>query len=103
MKTEMCESTFYLVVRQKNFWNLAARLVSKQPKLAAGEVAMSLTVKLPTSMFKKPTLRATVEVPESAIVPAEIDCAVLDNVREAIEAQTGMKVEVAVVTPEAAQ
>lgn len=42
------------------------RLVRGQPDTARGEVAVSMTFRLPKSLFRKPLLRAEVHVPEMA-------------------------------------
>jgi hypothetical protein len=96
------ESDFYLVVRKKNGYmsRLSGRLVTGAPVLAAGEVPIKLTIKVPQALFVKPQLAATITIPESAVSKPVIDATVLDNVREVLEQQTGMAISVSLVENE---
>lgn len=92
--------SFYLVLHRKNFPYLAARISSKTPSLAAGEVAIKLNVTVPEALFKQPQLQASVIIPEDSVTPPVLDAKVLDNVREIMEQQTGMEVSVRLVEGE---
>lgn len=89
----------YLCLKKKGYYQLTARLTQKSPALQAGEVAVKLSVKVPDALFTTPQLRADIQIPESAVTPPTLDAVVLDNVREVLEQQTGMQVQVAVVEP----
>lgn len=97
----MIAGNFYLVARTKGTYCrvLAARLTSYAPALKPGEVCILLEMKLPAALFKKPTFRASVEIPSDRVTPEKIDAVVLDNVRDVLEQQTGFRVEVALVEP----
>lgn len=89
--------TFYLVLsRKERGWGLAARLTARTPKLARNEVAMQLDVEVPRALFDKPVLRAKVGVPASAAVGSVITAEVADNVAELLQAQLGLRIEIAV-------
>lgn len=97
----MLYGDFYLVVRKKNWNNLAARITSGKPKsLQSGEVAIKLTVQVPNSLFTTPQFQAKVTIPEGSLTPPVLDATVVDNVREIIEQQTGMHIELSLVEPE---
>src|SRR5689334_9713630 len=98
---EICKGEFYLIVRRKMWRELAARVSKQQPSLEAGELAIKVAIELPAAMFQRPALKATIAIPEGQMPRAEIDAAVLDNVREVLEQQTGFDVRVQLVEPEA--
>ena len=91
--------SFYLIVSCGRYNGLRARLTTKKPSLTPGEVALDLRVSLPETLFKRPQLKASITVPESAVSAPVLDAKVLDNVREVLEQQTGMRVDVAVIDP----
>jgi hypothetical protein len=97
--TTILEQTFFLALSQNGRWRLSGRLSKSLPALKAGEIALSLTVKLPETLFKKPSLRASIEVPESAVSAPVIDSAVVDNIREIVQQQLGVDLQIAVVEP----
>ena len=73
----MLDATFHLVLKKsgRTFPRLTARLTQRRPNLAAGEVAVELTVVVPAALFERPSLRAKVEVPDGqvpTIITAEV-------------------------------
>lgn len=100
MSVRILSSDFYLVVRQKGYSSLGARLGTHAPSLDKGEVAIKLNVQLPETLFAKPQLQATVRIPESAVSAPVIDATVLDNVKEVLEQQTGMNITLRLVEPQ---
>lgn len=56
-----------------------ARMTRVPGKLAANERAMDLSVTLPTSMFKRPSLKASIEVQPGEISIPPIDLAALSS------------------------
>lgn len=97
--TTMLEQTFYLALSQNGRWRLSGRLTKSLPALKVGEIALSLSVKLPETLFKKPSLRASIEIPESAVSAPVIDSTVVDNIREVVSQQLGVDLTIAVVDP----
>ena len=89
------ESDFYLVCRvnDRGYPKLSARLATRSPKLAAGEVSMRLTVSLPRALFSRPALQARVVVPEGT-APNVISAEVKANIADELSRQLGMRVEV---------
>ena len=52
------------------------------------------------SLFQKPMLEAKVIVPADRVTPQVLDATVIENVREALQQQLGMSIEIALVEPE---
>lgn len=102
--TRIVEQTFHLVLKRKGNWSLSARLTQKMPALKSDEVALSVAVKVPETLFTKPALRASITVPEGAVSRPIIDAGVVDNIRELVSQQLGVDLTIAVVDaiPEAA-
>lgn len=105
MLNNMLASDCYLVLSKRLRWHgngeLFVRLTTKTPSLRAGEVAVKLTVAVPKFLFDKPLLKASITIPEDQVTPPTLEAKVVDNLREVMEQQTGMKIELAVVEPQA--
>lgn len=72
------------------------RVTKHRALVKADEISMGLNLELPRSLFRKPTLSATLIVPESAGNPESIPVEVQDTVRDAIVASTGLQVRLMV-------
>ena len=81
---------------------LKARLAVRPPKLAAGEVSLSLSISVPRSLFARPALSATITVPACDEPKAVIDADVMDNIAETLTEQLGMRVVVSAAEVEPA-
>lgn len=92
---------FYLALSRKGNWGLKARITRTLPALASGEIALALKIALPDALFQKPSLRASIEVPASAVSAPKIDSIVIDNIKETLQQQLGVNLEIAVVEPTA--
>jgi hypothetical protein len=79
---------------------LKARMTSKLPKMDPGEVAITVNLKVPSALFKRPQIQASISIPESAVTAPVLDASVLDNVREVLEQQTGFDVQVSLIENE---
>ena len=89
-------ATFFLVLRNsgRTFPKLAAKLGVRRPtRLAAGEVVVELKIAVPSALFSRPTLRATVEVPAGQVPPV-ITAEVQDNIARTLSEQLGIVVHV---------
>ena len=73
------------------------RLVRGKPDIARDERAVSMTAKLPLSLFKTPELRAIIRVPDNRPQPIEID---IEAVSSVLEMALGVDVDLKVNTPE---
>lgn len=73
----------------------AARITKHKPALDTNEVAIKLCVSVPSALFMKPQLSASIIVPEESI-PYEITPVVQDNIAEAIRNVTGLSVAISV-------
>lgn len=87
----------YIIVKPKNYGQLSARLSARTPSLAKDEVAIKLNIKVPDGLFKRPQLKASISIPESAVTAPVVSAEVIDNVREVLSQQTGLDVTVSLV------
>lgn len=76
------------------------RVTKNRPLVRMDEISLGINVEMPRSLFRKPTLSATLIVPESAGNPDTIPVDVQDAVRDAIETSTGLQVRLAVEAPD---
>src|SRR5690606_28899654 len=98
MSFPMIDETFYLVLAMKNNgWGLTGRLTARQPSLSRNEICVELKVQVPKALFSRPALKALVSVPKDAPAGSPVITAeVANNVRELLQQQLGMRVEVTV-------
>ena len=87
---------FYLVLSASShgYHKLNARLTVRKPSLHRGEVAIELNVSVPDTLFDRPILKASVEVPETAAAQSIITADVMQNIGETLTRQLGIRVEV---------
>lgn len=87
---------FYLVLSAAShgYKKLNARLAVRKPRLQRGEVAIELNVSVPDTLFDRPILKASVEVPEAAAAQSVITADVMQNIGETLSRQLGIRVEV---------
>lgn len=83
-------SNFYLVVNNKG----AVKVAKKRPSTAFNEVVIDMSIKVPDALFKKPQLTATIQIPDSAVSAPVIPANVSDNIKDALEQQTGLTVRI---------
>lgn len=86
----------YLAVRSTG----AARVTKTRPQLNYDEIEIALQLNIPDAIFEKPRLQATVDVPDDAVNPAEIESSVVDNIAQSINSATGIPVEITLVRAE---
>lgn len=83
---------FFLTVNS----NGSIRSTKNRPDLAWNEVSIACTLVVPDALFRKPALSATITVPDDAATPNEIPTDIQMNVKDAIEAATGLEVRLTV-------
>lgn len=92
MNPKTLSTTLWLALRPKSRWDLAARMTKGKPALAKDEVAVQLTVELPSSLFEKPSLAAKIvgtgEAPRLDLTPE-----LVADIQQHLEAQTGLRIE----------
>lgn len=88
---------FYLVINS----NGTVRTAKKRPALDWNEISISMKLELPNALFQKPSLSAQIVVPDSAAVSKPMEAGVTDNIKQAIEAATGLEVRLTIVEPTA--
>ncbi len=86
-----------LVLRRISNWNVSARITHKKPSLRSDEVAVALTIILPDSLFQKPALKAEIKIDEK-IVPQQITAEVIDNIKQIVSDNLGLKIELSQLT-----
>lgn len=100
MSTDYYAGDLYLICKAKHRRRpLTFRVTTRTPTLAADEVAIMVSVKLPSALFTRPSLRANVSVPETSVAGPTIDSTVVDNIREVLRQQLGADITLAVVEP----
>jgi len=87
---------FFLIVGA----NGSVRAVKSYSKLGADEIVIEQKLTLPNALFRRPQLKATVTVPESAVAPQVITAETQDNIKEAIESVAGLNVRLEIVSEE---
>lgn len=88
---------FYLIVNS----NGTTKTTKNRPGLNWNEIAIKVKLEIPDMLFQKPQLHASIVVPESAASPKEVDVDVQDNIKNAIEAATGLEVRISIEDQEA--
>lgn len=78
----------------------SARLTKNKPSLDANEVPVRINLSLPISLFQRPSLEASISIPEDSVTPPEISADVQSGIAEAIRAATGFNVRLRVEAPE---
>lgn len=90
---------FYLIIGQsydklgRQLGRPSIRTSKGKPACKANEVAVEVRLQLPESLFKKPTLRATIAVPDSQ-APPEITPEIEQNIAQTVFDQTGIRLEI---------
>lgn len=74
--------------------------VSKgRPNIDFDQVAVGIDIELPDVLFKKPQITASIKVDEADAAPLLISAETVNNVKDAIETITGIKVLLRVEQP----
>lgn len=96
------DGSFYLVARraERPYNSLSLRLSRRKPALDPGEVAIRVRLELPDALFARPRLEARIAVPADQVSRPTINAAVVENIREALQQQLGVDLQIAVVVPE---
>jgi hypothetical protein len=87
----------YLIVKKCNSWKASARVTDKKPSLHPDEVAIYLTINIPDTLFQRPALKAEIKIDENT-VPSQISAEVIDNVKQIIQDNLGMTIEISQIT-----
>lgn len=85
-------TTIWLAIKPKGYFDLMVRTAKRKPSLGRDEVAVQLTIELPSSLFDKPALAAKIvgtgEAPRIDLTPEFIA-----DLEQHLEAQTGLRIE----------
>lgn len=73
---------------------------SQQPPLKKGEVCIRCELRLPESLFRKPTLSAAISIPEAAAGQQQISAEVVNNIQELVANQLGIQLTISAEVPD---
>lgn len=90
---------FHLVVGCKvdqfgRYSKPSIRTTKQKPDTEAHEIAVAMRLELPLSLFKKPTLKATLKVSEGQSAPLEITPEIASNIAQVVREQLGITLQV---------
>lgn len=90
------QGEFHLVLSCKKLgWRgLSARLTTRAPKCAAGEIPLLVTVQVPSALFERPALQATVTLPPEQKLSERITADVADHLSRTLSERLGVGVKV---------
>lgn len=86
------KTSFYITVTNTG----TVKTTKNRPGLNWNEVAVLCNLELPDMLFKKPQISASIIVSDKDAAPFTIDADTSNNVRDAIEAATGMEVRLTI-------
>lgn len=86
------KTSFYLVVNAFG----ATRTTKTAPAVGPSEVAIFCNMELPNQLFQRPSITATIVVPEDKAQRYTIDAETQNNVLDAIQRTTGLHVKLTV-------
>lgn len=94
----------YLVVGQKlrpsghTDGRPSVEVFKTKPKLAPHQIALTISLRLPLSLFAKPSLHARIEVPPAA-APGMITPEIQSNIAKLVQEHAGIVLHVSAVPP----
>ena len=78
----------------------SVRITQGKPGLSWNEVSILLDINLPDGLFNRPRLEAKIDIPEDAVGPETLTSEVIENVKDAIEHNTGLTFSINVIKEE---
>ena len=81
---------FYLTVNSRG----SVKTTKTKPALDWDEIAINCNLELPDALFKKPSMEATIIIPDEAALPQIITAETANNIKEAIEQAAGINVRI---------
>ena len=102
----MLKKQFYLVVGCKksqyrtelNTPRIVVGKPNQTPKVNAGEIAILMSLELPEALFQKPKFTAKIAIPEGAVAGPVLEAQVVNDIVEAVRAETGLHLTIQQVT-----
>lgn len=87
------KANFYLTINSRG----SVSVTKNRPgHLRFDEVSVACNIELPDMLFKKPQISASIVVSDNDAMPFTIDADTSNNVRDAIEAATGIQVKLTI-------
>ena len=98
------ESDLYLIAKynRNGGYNrqLSFRVTKSLPALDADEVPIKISLKLPVSLFNRPRLVASLEIPEDQVTPPSLDVDVLEGLKMEMQRTLGVSMDIHLVEPD---
>ena len=103
-KNQYVEGSCYLLIRggqdRLGFTHLSGfKAYHRKPNVESDEVAIQLKIKLPSALFEKPLLAASINV-DGDVPVMEIEPETVHTIENLIRSQTGLDVQLSVVEPD---
>lgn len=95
-------STYLIVkgVEKWGGWVLSGFTTRKtKPSVGRDEIAIKLELKLPAALFQKPLLAASIDI-DGDVPVMDISSETVQTIEEVIRAQSGLDVQLSVVSPD---
>lgn len=83
----------YLCVTNKG----TCRLTQTTPNLSAREIAVKLSIEIPNSFFERPSLSATIKLPDALLGSSQVTATVAGDIEKLVRETTGMDISVQLV------
>lgn len=77
-----------------------AEMKERLPNLAGNQIAMKLSIEVPSGIFEKPLLEAVMKIPQEAVPKVTITADVTTNIERIIKDQLGLDMKVGIVEHE---
>lgn len=73
------------------------RVTKNAPDLKSNEVAVKLAIEVPKSLFLKPSLKASIVVPEDRVSQTVITPEITDNIHDVVKQNTGIDLNISIL------
>lgn len=87
---------FYLIVSEKG----RIRTTKGIPGLYNDEIAIQIKMILPNILFKRPSIHASIEIPEDMAKGPDVDAKIVNHLDEVIKRGSDLKIELQIIKPE---
>lgn len=83
----------YLIINSRG----NVRLAEREPRMAGNEIAVRISLDIPTKIFERPIVQATMKIPDEAVPKTKITPEITDNIQKIIKDATTLNMVVRVV------
>lgn len=75
------------------------RITKGSPTLNRNEIALKLRIEVPVALFLKPSIEASISIPNDQVSRTVITPEIQDNIREIVRQGTGLDFNISVINP----